>query len=165
MARVADLLGSWAEARGLAAGDAARWRAAGYLHDALRDERPDVLRPAVPAWARDLAGSVLHGPAAARRLRDEGVDDPELLEAIEAHTIGGVGLRLLARALYVADYLEPGRGYSSEWHAGQRARMPFELDGVLLEVVRERVRRGQESGRGAALETLAFLRELERGAP
>lgn len=162
MARVADLLDTWAEVRGLPDRDRARWRAAGYLHDALRDERPEVLREVVPGWARDYGDAVLHGPAAAARLRADGIDDAELLEAIEAHTLGGLGLRPLARVLYVADYLEPGRGYLGESHAGLRARMPGDPDGVLLEVVRERVRRGRESGRVVAPETLAFLHELER---
>jgi hypothetical protein len=35
---------------------------------------------------------------------------------------------------------------------------------VLLDVVRERVRRGRESGRAVAPETLAMLDELEREA-
>lgn len=162
MARVADLLGGWAEALGLAEGDRARWRAAGYLHDALRDERANVLRASLPAGTRDLADAVLHGPAAAERLRRDGIDDEELLQAIACHTLGGVGLATLGRALYVADYVEPGRGYASEWHARVRARMPADLAGALLDAVRERVRRGRDSGRVVAPETLAMLDELER---
>lgn len=165
MARVAELLGAWATALALPAADSTRWRAAGYLHDALRDERPEVLRGALPAKARsDLPDAILHGPAAAERLRAAGVDDAELLEAIACHTLGGVGLGRLSRALYVADYVEPGRGYATAWHASIRERMPADLDAVLLEVVRERVRRGRESGKVVAPETLAMLGALERGS-
>jgi 2-amino-4-hydroxy-6-hydroxymethyldihydropteridine diphosphokinase len=162
MARVAELLGRWADSLGLGAEDRARWRAAGYLHDALRDEGPETLRGTLPASARDLADAVLHGPAAAERLRRAGVDDEELLQAIASHTLGGVGLRMLGRALYVADYVEPGRGYADEWHARVRERMPAQLERVLREVVRERVRRGRESGRVVASQTLAMLDELEQ---
>jgi len=163
MDRVAELLGGWAEALGLSEGDRSRWRAAGYLHDALRDERPDVLRGALPAGTRtDLPDAILHGPAAAERLRREGVDDEELLRAIARHTLGGVELGTLGRALYVADYVEPGRGYTTAWHAAIRDRMPHDLAGALLDVARERVRRGRESGRAVAPETLAMLAELER---
>jgi len=161
MARVADLLGAWAEALDLPAADRTRWRSVGYLHDALRDERPDALRALLPASLAQLADPLLHGPAAAERLRAMGVEDDELLEAVAAHTVGAPGLGVLGRALFVADYLEPARLYGTDWHAGLRGRMPTELDGVLLEVVRERVRRGRESGRVVAPETLAMLAELD----
>jgi 2-amino-4-hydroxy-6-hydroxymethyldihydropteridine diphosphokinase len=164
MGRVADLLGAWAQALGLSEGDRMRWRAAAYLHDALRDERPEALRTLVPPVLREREGAVLHGPAAAERLRRTGVVDEELLQAIACHTLGGTRLGTLGRALYVADYVEPGRGYASEWHARVRARMPGDLEGALLDVVRERVRRGRESGRAVAPETIAMLDELEREA-
>jgi HD superfamily phosphohydrolase YqeK len=162
MARVADLLGAWAAALHLTDSDVIRWRAVGYLHDALRDERPEVLRTQVAASHVQLADPILHGPAAAERLRGVGVDDPDLLEAIASHTIGGPGLGALAHALFVADYLEPARLYGTDWHADLRKRMPADLDHVLLEVVRERVRRGRESGRAVAPETLEMLEALER---
>jgi len=40
MARVAALLEAWARDLGLGNRDILRWRAAGYLHDALRDASP-----------------------------------------------------------------------------------------------------------------------------
>ena len=165
MARVAALLDAWAAALDLSEDGRARWRAAGYLHDALRDERPEVLRPLVPPRLRDLPSSVLHGPAASERLREAGVHDEELREAIASHTIGGVRLGTLGRALYIADYLEPGRAYATEWHARLRDRMPGELHDVLREVVADRMRRGRESGRTLAPETLALWNELESEAP
>ena len=161
MARVAGLLNTWATTLSLAQDDRLRWRAAGYLHDALRDERPDLLRSQVPTAQRDLPDAVLHGPAAAERLRVEGVRDEDLLAAVACHTIGGEGLGVLGRALYVADYLEPGRPYGTESHSRLRERMPGDLSGVLREVVDERIRRGRESGRPIARETLALWNELE----
>jgi 2-amino-4-hydroxy-6-hydroxymethyldihydropteridine diphosphokinase len=160
MARVAGLLDTWAAALSLPDGDRTRWRAVGYLHDALRDERPDTLRSQVPPERRDLPDAVLHGPAAAERLRLAGVRDEELLSAVACHTIGGQGLDVLGRALYVADYLEPGRSYGTESHARLRDRMPGDLTGVLREVVGERIRRGRESGRTIARETLALWHDL-----
>jgi len=160
MARVAALLDTWALALSLPEDDRVRWCAAGYLHDALRDESPATLRSHVPSERRDLPDAVVHGPAAAERLRRDGVRDEELLAAVACHTIGGEGLGTLGRALYVADYLEPGRSYGTEWHGRLRNRMPSDLDGVLREVVGERVRRGKESGRPIARETLAFWNEL-----
>jgi 2-amino-4-hydroxy-6-hydroxymethyldihydropteridine diphosphokinase len=162
MARVADLLGAWADALDLSAADKTRWRSVGYLHDALRDERPEALRASLPAPLAQLADPLLHGPAAAMRLRQVGVDDEELLEAIAAHTVGAAGLRELGRALYVADYLEPARLYGTHWHAELRGRMPEDLDDVFREVVRDRVRHAREHQRVIAPETLAMLEALDQ---
>lgn len=139
MARVAELLDEWAERLGLDGADRLRWRAAGWLHDALRDERPEALRPWVPERFRALPGKLLHGPAAAERLRAEGVADEELLEAVALHTIGSASFGRLGRALYSADFLEPGRDFLPEWRAELRARMPVELDDVLREIVAQRI--------------------------
>jgi len=160
MSRVAVLLGSWAEALGLAATESTRWRAAGYLHDALRDERPDALRPRVSPELRDLPDPILHGPAVAERLRVEGVLDGELLRALAFHTIGDAGLRGLGRALYAADFLEPGRTFRAEWRAALRERMPAQLDDVVREVVGARVVRMIERGCGVQPRTIAFWNSL-----
>jgi len=160
MARVAGLLDAWAEALGLPEDDRARWRAAGHLHDALRDERPEALRPQVPAALRDLPGPLLHGPAVAARLRREGVDDEELLSAVASHTTGAAGLGTLGLALYAADYLEPGRDYGSDAHAGLRARMPGALREVVRDVAGERVMHALARKLAIHPGTLALWNEL-----
>lgn len=137
--RVAELLGDWAESLGLGEDERIRWRAAGWLHDALRDADPESLRESLPAEYRGLPGPILHGPAAALRLRDDGVDDVELLAAITWHTIGHPDLGALGRALYIADAIEPGRTWDPGWTALQRARMPAAFDAVLIEVAAERI--------------------------
>ncbi|HEX8393459.1 MAG TPA: HD domain-containing protein, partial [Longimicrobium sp.] len=144
MARVAGLMAEWAEGLGLSADDRARWAAAGWLHDALREDAPDDLRPQVPPAFRDLPGKLLHGPAAAERLA--GLVDEEMLVAIRYHTLGSPRWGALGRALYLADFLEPGRRYEPEWTASLRARMPGEMEAVLREVVQARVRHVTESG-------------------
>ncbi|HSH45815.1 MAG TPA: HD domain-containing protein, partial [Longimicrobiales bacterium] len=40
--RVAGLMDTWAEALGLEAAERGRWRAAGILHDSLRDADPET---------------------------------------------------------------------------------------------------------------------------
>lgn len=162
MARVAALLREWAMAMGLPADEVARWSAAGHLHDALRDADPDELRPAVPEEFRDLPGKLLHGPAAAARLR--GQADEELLDAIRCHTLGCPRFRTLGRALYLADFLEPGRSFAPEWTASLRRRMPREMDAVLREVVASRI--AHVSGNGGILhpETKAFHAQVEAEA-
>ena len=56
--------------------------------------------------------ALLHGPVGAKVAAAEfGVDDVKILEAIALHTTGGAGMGLLARIVYLADAIEPGRSY------------------------------------------------------
>ena len=42
---------------------------------------------------------------------DLGLKDPEILHAIEVHTVGDAAMSDLAKVLYVADYIEEGRDF------------------------------------------------------
>lgn len=152
MRRVSALLGEWAEALGLPAAERVRWRAVGWLHDALREADPSRLREELPARFRDFPDRVLHGPAAAERLG--GSLDPEMLDAIRFHTVGHPDLAPIGRALYLADFLEPARKFDREWRAELRARMPREMDRVLLEVMAYRIRHILEERRPIRPETI-----------
>jgi len=163
MARVARLLDSWAEAREVAREERARWVAAGYLHDALRDADDEGLRARVPLEFRDLPAKVLHGPAAAQRLREEGVDDEELLHAIAFHTLGSPEFGKLGMALYAADFLEPGRELREAWRSELRARAPKDLGGVVRAILEARIRHLMARGRPLRPETVAFWNRMSEG--
>jgi len=165
MSRVASLLDMWADERGLDDGARTTWRALGYLHDALRDEAPEILRERVSPAERLLPGPLLHGPAAAEQLRIDGVDDGELLTAVAWHTLGDPRFAAMGRALYAADFLEPGRSYLPEWREEQRARMPHDLDTVTREVARARIRRGLERDGRIHPRTIDFWNGLVGDAP
>lgn len=160
MRRVAALLDEWARASGRDEAERGRWRAAGMLHDVLREADPAVLIREVPRDLRGLPPALVHGPAAAARLRREGVEDEPLLEAVAYHTIGRPGLALPGRMLYVADFLEPGRSFEADWRAELRARMPGDLDAVLRAVVDARIDHLMSEGSGVRPETLAFRESL-----
>lgn len=153
----------WARVLGLPATDVTRWRAAGMLHDSLRDAGFDDLRPLVGPELRDRPGKMLHGPAAAARLRDAGVEDAPLLLAVSWHTLGHPGFDRLGKALYLADYLEPGRDYESAELAHRRDRVPAELDAVLREVAVDRIGRSLERGRPLLRPTIDFWNALVDG--
>jgi HD superfamily phosphohydrolase YqeK len=138
--RVGGLMGEWALTLGLPIRDQLRWRATGWLHDALRDADPEVLRDSLDEPFRSLPADFLHGPACARRLAEEGVVDDDVLEAIRYHTLGRAGLTTLGRMLIAADFLEPGRPELPIWRASLRARMPEALDDVFATVVDTRIR-------------------------
>ncbi|HEX2093545.1 MAG TPA: HD domain-containing protein [Longimicrobiaceae bacterium] len=154
MSRVAALLAQWAEAAELGPDERDRWVAVGWLHDALRDADPARLRREVPERFRDLPDPVLHGPAAAERLAGEA--DPEVCDAVRYHTLGHPGFGRLGKALYLADFLEPGRDFEPEWRAALTARMPRELDEVLVEVLGARIRHLVSRRKPVSPETAAF---------
>ena len=154
MARVAALLEGWARDLGLDDTEALRWVAAGWLHDVLRDAAPAELVQYVSSEEKHLPPAVLHGPAAATRLRD--LVDPRVERAIRFHTTGSPRLEKLGRALYLADFLEPGRDFLADWRAGLRARMPADLPNVLVEVLAARLTHRIEHRLPVQPETAAF---------
>ncbi len=139
MARVADLMGAWSTAFELGPADTIRWRAAGMLHDALRDADPTTLAGFLAAEAGDLPAPLHHGPAAASRLRADGVRDEPLLLAVGWHSTGHPDLDGLGRALYLADYLEPGRRHDPAVAAVRRSEVPADMHGSLQATVAERI--------------------------
>jgi 2-amino-4-hydroxy-6-hydroxymethyldihydropteridine diphosphokinase len=163
MERVARLLRQWAKERGESREDVRRWTAVGYLHDALRGAKASELRPQVPDRFRQLPGNVLHGPAAAAMLRRDGLADEPLLRAIEYHTLGSWKLDAMGRALYVADFLEPGRSIRPNWRRKLRKRMPEEFEPVIKEIVAARVLHLVQRGRAVRPETIGFWNSLVRG--
>lgn len=137
IARVTALLEQWGTAMTLAPDEARAWRDAGRWHDALRDADPERLAelcgdPSMPPKLR-------HGPAAAERLRQDGEDREAVLDAIAWHTIGHPAWERVGRALYMADYLEPGRAFAREERAYLAAQVPHDFDGTFGEVVRHRL--------------------------
>jgi predicted HD superfamily hydrolase involved in NAD metabolism len=112
--RVAELAAHYADLYGASRDEAL---VAGWLHDLERDRAPaEILAAAeeleVPVGPLELAHPVglLHAPVAAARLRAEGLEE-RVTRAIELHTVGGPGMDVLARCLYLADFCEPGRDF------------------------------------------------------
>lgn len=165
MARVAKLLGEWAQVRGESKGEVTRWLAAGFLHDALRDESHEALRFQVDPVFRDLPGHILHGPGAAKRLVEEGVEDDELVHAIRYHTLGSADFGTLGFALYAADFLEPGRKTKADWRAEKRGRAPTELGVVVTEILAARIGYLLERRRPLHPATTGFWNKVSEGQP
>jgi HD superfamily phosphohydrolase YqeK len=144
MDRVSRLMAHWAAALNLPAEQHAAWRDAGALHDALRDASDDDLRALLPDRDGDIG--TFHGPAAAMLLERDGETRTDLLEAIAHHTVGKAGWERTGRALYMADYLEPGRPFSRRDRAFLAAAVPSDFDGVFRQVVRLRLERTLREG-------------------
>ncbi|MFI5235662.1 MAG: HD domain-containing protein [Gemmatimonadales bacterium] len=135
--RVAALADRWAVALRVSPAERERWAKAAWLHDALRDGSEAELAE----WAPDAEGPVelRHGPACAARAEAEGELDRGVLDAVRYHSLGFVGWDAVGRALYCADYLEPGRDFDVEARADLARRYPDDPAGVLREVARTRI--------------------------
>lgn len=131
--RVTRLLGEWSAAMGIAEDERREWRDAGLWHDALRDAAPEDLRVMVPDVA--FPDRALHGPAAAARLMGEGETRWDLLEAIRWHSSGHADWARTGRALYMADFLEPGRPFWMRDRAFLAATATRDFDGAFRQVV------------------------------
>jgi predicted HD superfamily hydrolase involved in NAD metabolism len=105
----------------------AEWAA--WLHDCAKEwTRAEML-----SWIRragfrmDRSERALpalwhpHAGAAAARLK-WGIRDRDLLEAIRCHTLGGPGMGPLAQAVFVADFIEPGRDFRGVVEARKAVR-------------------------------------------
>lgn len=135
--RVVTLIEQWALAMQVSDGERRDWVDAGRWHDALRDAPRDELRRL--AGNAPYEPEMLHGPAAAAMLVEEGEHRAEVLDAIRYHTVGSPEWKRTGRALYMADFLEPGRSFSREDRAFLSAQVPHDFDGVFRQVVRMRL--------------------------
>jgi hypothetical protein len=129
-----------------------------WLHDALRDARPEELE----RWAPTAPGpaTIRHGPASAARAKAEGETDRGVLDAVRYHSMGLAEWDMVGRVLYCADYLEPGRPHAGEERAALAARFPRDPGGVLREVARARIGRTVASGWPLPDPTVRFWNSL-----
>lgn len=114
--------------------------------------------------------SLLHGRAAAVKLRrDFGLGLPlfdDVMEAVAVHTFGKTGMSDLAKVLYIADKIEPGRSFVDKKYMASIAEL--DLDGLLFKVVNENIKylekKGANSARGYAISrsTLDLLESFKK---
>ncbi|MES2525423.1 MAG: hypothetical protein V4617_22220 [Gemmatimonadota bacterium] len=152
--RVVALLDRWSQELALDPREARAWHDAGAWHDALRDEDEDALRDLT--GDRDRPCGLLHGPAAALRLERDGEPRHDVLEAIRWHTVGCAKWARTGRALYMADFLEPGRKFMQEDRAFLASQVPNAFDAVFRQVVRMRLEWVLREGKGLTTEAVAL---------
>ena len=156
--RVVQLLAHWAERLSLPDDEASRWLSAGILHDALRDAPEPMLR----TLSGDGTSGVdyLHGPAAAVRAEQDGERRQDVLDAVRAHTIGSVHWQRTGKALYMADFLEPGRGFLIAERQFLADQVPHDFDGVFRQCVRLRIEWSLMQGGHLFPDTIAMWNAL-----
>lgn len=120
--------------------DVGKAKLAALLHDVVKYDDPAELRQRIalrygPAEADRWPERLWHGLAAVQYAESElGVDDPDVLAAIENHSAGRPGMSLIEKIVFVADYAEPHRDYDN---AAIRAVCFTDLDRGVALVLRE----------------------------
>ncbi len=159
--RVVELIVEWAEALAVSDRERQRWLTAVRLHDALKDAADELLRELAPdAWGVD---ALRHGPAAAELAARHGEIDQGVLDAVRYHSVGYANWDAVGQMLYLADYLDPGRGFKREELARLRARVPEDPQGALRVVAHERIAQILAAGCRLLPETVAFWNVLGCG--
>lgn len=156
--RVAELASRWAEEMGVPDNERNRWLRAVWLHDALRDAPPAELEQ----WAPSAPGPAefRHGPASAARAKADGETDRGVLDAVRYHSMGLAEWDMVGRALYCADFLEPGRPYHRPELTELARRFPRESRAVLREVARYRISNAVLAGWALPDPTVRFWNSL-----
>lgn len=157
--RVTNLLGAWAATMRLDAAEARAFADAGLLHDSLRDAPEQELREIT--GDRSSPVGLLHGPAAAITLERHGESRRDVLDAIRYHTVGHVGWGRVGKALYMADFLEPGRKFSRQDRYFLSLQVPTAFDGVFRQVVRMRLEWTVREGNHIFPETVELWNALQ----
>ncbi|MBN6888945.1 putative HD superfamily hydrolase involved in NAD metabolism [Cytobacillus horneckiae] len=71
-----------------------------------------IIEQQMPSDLLDFSSELWHAPVGAYFVEKAvGINDKEILDAIRFHTSGRVGMSLLEKIVYLADYIEPGRHF------------------------------------------------------
>jgi 2-amino-4-hydroxy-6-hydroxymethyldihydropteridine diphosphokinase len=153
IARVTALIDEWADAMRLDSAARQEWHDAARWHDALRDAPEALLRELATGFPVADA-NVLHGPAVEGRLRRDGEHRTGVLDAVRWHTIGHKGWTRTGKALFMADFLEPGRSFMRAERGYLAHQVPHDFEGTFREVVRIRLELTLRDGKPLFLETV-----------
>ena len=92
---------------------------AGLVHDCAKEVPPQdmegILKTkygvSVDSMSK-LTPKILHGVLGACEAQSKfGIYDPEILDAVKYHTTGKGNMSMLAKIVYIADYIEPNRDF------------------------------------------------------
>jgi predicted HD superfamily hydrolase involved in NAD metabolism len=144
-----------------------RGEVAGLAHDLAREMEFDAAlalasQDGFPISRLERRNPVLlHGRAAAVLIRESlGIEDQEILEAVSAHVTGRPSMGLLAKIVFVADFLEPGRDFidmQQREHA-----LTLDLDGMTALVLEHIFAYLREAGKPIAEPARMLYQELRR---
>ncbi|MGP1588247.1 MAG: bis(5'-nucleosyl)-tetraphosphatase (symmetrical) YqeK [Treponemataceae bacterium] len=163
--RVAQTAEKLAKKYGL---DGYRAKFAGISHDICKDFSNESLIELAQKDGKvidDLerqVPSLLHGRAAAVLLLEkfflDPVHDKDIIEAVQNHTFGKVHMCDLAKILYVADKIEPGRPHVNEDYLSSLEKMT--LNDLTIFVLKENIDYLESKDFSVALQSYELLKWL-----
>ncbi len=146
--------------------DVVKAHTAGMLHDCAkyvsRDDSIKLIRSGRFNVKDDELSSdeLLHAPAGAKLAETEyGITDPEILSAIRKHTIGGEGMTVLEKVVYLADMIEPLRKPFPMLEPIRKAA-ETDLDAAVLMAAQSSVDYVLRGGHTVNEETIKLINEL-----
>ena len=138
----------------------------GIAHDICKSMEGDILlkiasRDGCEIDALEMEKpALLHGRAAAVKLREDwGIADESVLEAVANHTFGKPGMCDLAKILYVADKIEPGREHVTEEYT--RRLLNMDLNEMIRTVIKENMDYLKSKGKSLSPQTKALYKSLK----
>lgn len=145
--------------------DTKKARLAGILHDCAKFSENELIslaeRRNIELSEAELAYPyLLHSRLGAFVAEsDYGIDDAEILNAIRRHTLGCVNMTLLDKIIYLADKIEPSRGY--EFASTVRNIVYPSIDDAVIAIMEHTVDYTVSCGRNVHPETYKILNSLK----
>lgn len=105
---------------------------AALLHDYAKEVADQVFLDLIDQYQlgeelKAWGNNVWHGMVGAYKIRqDFGLEDQDILQAIQRHTVGAKQMALLDKVLYVADYIEPNRDFPGVEEARQLSKLSLD---------------------------------------
>ncbi len=140
---------------------------AGLSHDMCKDLDDDEMIKLASRDGNEISDlelkkpSLLHGRAAAVKLKEDFfVKDKDILQAVALHTLGGEKMCNLAKIVFSADKIEPGRPQSSKEY--RNALFKKSLDGLCAAVLEEEFEYLRSKEKEPSSQSLAFYNSLKK---
>ena len=162
--RVAETAGKMCLLYGL---DENLGRIAGIAHDICKEIPDDEMISLAKKDGDPIEGlesrkiSLLHGRAAAVKIQGEfGIHDKNVIEAVANHTFGKPGCSSLAKIVFAADKIEPGRPQSTDEY--RKKLFSKTLDGLVISVLEENLEYLEKKGKKIAPASFEWLKQLKK---
>lgn len=116
---------------------------AAIFHDCAKFRPKDEMKRIIeeqkmPSILLEYNSELWHAPVGAFLAEKEaGIHDGEVLDAIRYHTSGRVGMTLLDKIIYLADYIEPGRHFPGVDEVREMAEA--DLDKALIQSMKNTI--------------------------
>ena len=146
--------------------DAELGEIAGVAHDICKEMKANLLLNLVKSEGYEISQleqekpSLLHGKAASVLLKNEfNVTNDDLLEAVANHTFGKPNMCNLAKILYVADKIEPGRPQVNQSYLEKLEKMS--LNELVQYILEENISYLNKRGKSVSELTYKFLDSIK----